>query len=198
MEVRLHDPADVTIAINRAKLVERVRNEKVMHEINNKLQEKSIQEILTEYTKEPKNENEIYQKMQKPVTEKDMDEISKMLEQFKAENIEKENNYIQENGVLYKIKDENKFKVIRRFELEGVICNNCQRRNNPQGLYELHPIEVKEPFHMIGIDVIGLLLKTEEGNKYIVVAIDFFMKWPEAKAIKEANAKEISKFIYEE
>ncbi|CAB4418804.1 unnamed protein product [Rhizophagus irregularis] len=51
---------------------------------------------------------------------------------------------------------------------------------------------------MIGIDVIGPLPRTEEGNKYIVVAIDFFTKWPEAKAIKEANAKEISKFIYEE
>ncbi|GET54049.1 DDE-type integrase/transposase/recombinase [Rhizophagus irregularis DAOM 181602=DAOM 197198] len=162
--------------------------------------------------------------------EKEYDKILK--------NIEKEENYVQENGVLYKIKDENKFRVIRRFELEGIMymmhdhelsahfgiqatyekvkekywwknmkrdiekyvksCDNCQRRNNPQGLNELHPIEVKEPFHMIGIDVIGPLPRTEEGNKYIVVAIDFFTKWPEAKAIKEANAKEISKFIYEE
>ncbi|GBC15302.2 putative integrase core domain protein [Rhizophagus irregularis DAOM 181602=DAOM 197198] len=162
--------------------------------------------------------------------EKEYDKILK--------NIEKEEKYVQENGVLYKIKDENKFRVIRRFELEGIMymmhdhelsahfgiqatyekvkekywwknmkrdvekyvksCDNCQRRNNPQGLHELHPIEVKEPFHMIGIDVIGPLSRTEEGNKYIVVAIDFFTKWPEAKVIKEANAKEISKFIYEE
>ena len=153
-------------------------------------------------------------------------------------NVDKEEKYVQKNRVLYKIKDENKFRVIRRFELEGIMymmhdhelsahfgiqatyekvkekywwknmkrdvekyvksCDNCQRRNNPRGLHELHPIEVKEPFHMIGIDVIGPLPRTEEGNKYIVVAIDFFTKWPEAKAIKEANAKEISKFVYEE
>src|SRR3990170_2337008 len=45
--------------------------------------------------------------------EKEYDKILK--------NIEKENNYIQENGVLYRIKDGNKFKVIRRFELEGIM-----------------------------------------------------------------------------
>ncbi|CAG8767614.1 20859_t:CDS:2, partial [Rhizophagus irregularis] len=48
------------------------------------------------------------------------------------------------------------------------------------------------------ISSLTIITRTEEGNKYIVVAIDFFTKWPEAKAIKEANAKEISKFIYEE
>ena len=28
--------------------------------------------------------------------------------------------------------------------------------------------------------------------------MDYFTKWPEARALKEANAKEISKFIYED
>jgi hypothetical protein len=37
-----------------------------------------------------------------------------------------------------------------------------------------------------------------EGNKYIIVAMDYFTKWPEAKAVKNADAKEVSKFIYEE
>ncbi|GET63907.1 GapPol polyprotein [Rhizophagus irregularis DAOM 181602=DAOM 197198] len=100
---------------------------------------------------------------------------------------------------IKKIKEKYWWKNMKR-DVEKYVksCDNCQRRNNPQGLHELYPIEVKEPFHMIGIDVIGPLPRTEEGNKYIVVAIDFFTKWPEAKAIKEANAKEISKFIYEE
>ena len=40
--------------------------------------------------------------------------------------------------------------------------------------------------------------ETTEGNKYIVVAVDHFTKWPEARAIKEATAKEVSTFIYEE
>ncbi|CAB4418805.1 unnamed protein product [Rhizophagus irregularis] len=45
--------------------------------------------------------------------EKEYDKILK--------NIEKEEKYVQENGVLYKIKNENKFRVIRRFELEGIM-----------------------------------------------------------------------------
>ena len=51
---------------------------------------------------------------------------------------------------------------------------------------------------MIGIDVVRPLTKTTTGNKYIVVAMDYFTKWPEAKALKEANAREISIFIYED
>ncbi|PKY57017.1 hypothetical protein RhiirA4_477762, partial [Rhizophagus irregularis] len=38
--VRLNDPANLNAAITRAKLVERVKNEKLMHEIKHKLQEK--------------------------------------------------------------------------------------------------------------------------------------------------------------
>ena len=35
-------------------------------------------------------------------------------------------------------------------------------------------------------------------NRYIVTAIDYFTKWPEARALKTAEAKEIVRFIYEE
>ncbi len=38
---------------------------------------------------------------------------------------------------------------------------------------------------------------TKKGNRYIVTAMDYFTKWSIAKAIKEATAKTISKFIYE-
>ncbi|CAB5180508.1 unnamed protein product [Rhizophagus irregularis] len=49
-------------------------------------QEKNIEEILKEETNK-KEENEIYKKMQKPVNEKDIDELSKVLEQFRADKI---------------------------------------------------------------------------------------------------------------
>ena len=88
--------------------------------------------------------------------------------------------------------------MIKDIEEYVKTCDNCQRRNKPVGKHELNPIEVKEPFHMIGIDVVGPLLETTNGNKYIVVAMDYFTKWPEARALKEANAREISKFIYED
>jgi hypothetical protein len=77
-------------------------------------------------------------------------------------------------------------------------CDKCQRRGKPQGKHELRSIGVKEPFYRIGIDIVGPLEKTERGNKYIVVAVDYFTKWPEARALVKADGKEVGNFIFEE
>src|SRR5439155_27267259 len=45
-------------------------------------------------------------------------------------------------------------------------CDQCQRRGKPQKKNELHPIGIIEPFHQIGIDIVGPLPKTERDNKY--------------------------------
>ncbi|CAB4404597.1 unnamed protein product [Rhizophagus irregularis] len=94
-------------------------------------------------------------------------------------NIEKEEKYVQENGILYKIKDENKFRVIRRFKLEGI-------------MYMMHDHELSAHF---GIQATYEKVKEKYWWKNMKQDVE---KYPEAKAIKEANAKEISKFIYEE
>src|SRR6266542_2731788 len=76
-------------------------------------------------------------------------------------------------------------------------CDVCQRRGSPKVNNILHLIEPKVLFQRIGIDIVGLLTITKKGNRYIVIAMDYFTKWLIAKAIKEATAKIISKFIYE-
>ena len=76
-------------------------------------------------------------------------------------------------------------------------CDACQRRGNPKVNNILHPIEPRAPFQRIGIDIVGPLTITKKGNRYIVTAMDYFTKWPIAKAIKETTAKTVSKFIYE-
>ena len=98
-----------------------------------------------------------------------------------------------------KIKERYYWKGIQK-DVETYVksCDQCQRRGKPIGKHELHPIQVKEPFYQIGIDIVGPLSRTEKGNKYIVVAIDYFTKWPEAKALPEATAKEVSTFILED
>jgi hypothetical protein len=163
--------------------------------------------------------------------EKEYDEILKNIEKYKEK-------FKVRDGKLYRLKDEKELRVIRRYELEGLMylmhdhelsahfgskatyekvkekywwkgmirdiegyvktCDSCQRRNKPIGKHELNSIEVKEPFYMIGIDIVGPLPRTVSGKKYIVVAMDYFTKWPEAKALEEANAKEVSTFIYED
>jgi hypothetical protein len=90
---------------------------------------------------------------------------------------------------------ENMTKDIERYVRS---CDKCQKRGKPKGKHELHSIEVDEPFARIGIDIVGPLPESIRGNRYIIVAMDYFTKWPEARALKEATAKEVSKFIYEE
>lgn len=77
-------------------------------------------------------------------------------------------------------------------------CDSCQRRGGHKRKEPLHPIPVGEPFHRIGIDYVGPLPMTENGNKYIIVAMDYLTKWPEAKPVKEATAEATVNFIYED
>src|SRR6266536_2531197 len=53
-------------------------------------------------------------------------------------------------------------------------------------------------FERWGIDIVGPLPQTEDGYRYIVVAMDYFSRWPEARPLTHANARQVAKFIYEE
>ncbi len=53
------------------------------------------------------------------------------------------------------------FEDIRKY---AETCDDCQRREGLQQNNILHPIPVKAPFQRIGIDIIGLLTITRQGN----------------------------------
>src|SRR5216110_915795 len=76
-------------------------------------------------------------------------------------------------------------------------CDTCQKRGQKGGKSYLNPIEVGEPFERIRIDFVGPLERTKRRNRYILVVTDYLTKWPEAKAMKEATAENVVKFIYE-
>ena len=59
-------------------------------------------------------------------------------------------------------------------------CDVCQRRGRKRNPEPLQPIPVGGPFEKIGIDFVGSLPRTPRENKYIIVATDYFTKWPEA------------------
>ena len=67
-------------------------------------------------------------------------------------------------------------------------CDSYQRRRKPSRNNELHPISPHSPFYQVGIDFVGPLPITPRGNRYIIVAIDLFTKWPESRVVVEANA----------
>ena len=75
--------------------------------------------------------------------------------------------------------------------------DSCQRRGKSQDRQLLNPIPIQRPFYQIGIDFVGPLPRTKRGKKYIIVAMDYLTKWPEAQAVSEATADVTAQFIYE-
>ena len=57
---------------------------------------------------------------------------------------------------------------------------------------------INDIFERWEIDVVGPLIPTEQGNRYIIVAMEYFTRWPEAWATKTANSIDTATFIYEE
>ena len=62
----------------------------------------------------------------------------------------------------------------------------------------LHPIQVGWAFERIGIDLVGPHTITKQNNHYIIVATNYLTRWLEAKAIPDAGAKTLAKFIFED
>ena len=82
-------------------------------------------------------------------------------------------------------------------------CPNCQiaQRQRPGQEREYAqlptPREI-EPFQRWGIDLIGRLPKTKDGNCWIITAIDYATGWPIAKAVKDGTEETVAEFIFQE
>jgi hypothetical protein len=60
---------------------------------------------------------------------------------------------------------------------------------------ELKSLLVCELFYKIAMDTLRPLPKIKSGNKYILVAIDHYSKWCEAKTIIDHGVKTTAKFL---
>jgi len=56
-------------------------------------------------------------------------------------------------------------------------------------LEELKSIPIWDHFYCVALNTIGLLLKTNLGNIYVLVAIDHYLKWCETKTMLDHDAK---------
>ncbi len=77
-------------------------------------------------------------------------------------------------------------------------CFQCQQRGSMRQNNQKRTIPPTDIFERWGVDIVGPLPITREGNRYIVVAMDYFLRWPEAKPLKTANADTVATFLYEE
>ncbi|MCO5592621.1 hypothetical protein L7F22_046624 [Adiantum nelumboides] len=76
-------------------------------------------------------------------------------------------------------------------------CHQCQINGDRRLVHGLrHPVVANGPFEKWGIDAIGRLPRTADGELYILVAIDYMTKWVEAQSVSRVTKRTVSKFVY--
>ncbi|XP_022153707.1 protein NYNRIN-like [Momordica charantia] len=77
-------------------------------------------------------------------------------------------------------------------------CEACQFHTNfiHQSLEPLHPTIASWPFEAWGLDLVGPITpKSSARHSYILAGIDYFSRWAEAVALKEAKKENVADFI---
>ena len=72
--------------------------------------------------------------------------------------------------------------------VRGIIVN-CRRIMNPVPVTD-------QAWSQMGIDLIGPLVATRHGNKYILTITDYYTKWAEATALKGKIAPTVAHVLY--
>ncbi|GJR62005.1 reverse transcriptase domain-containing protein [Tanacetum coccineum] len=78
-------------------------------------------------------------------------------------------------------------------------CQDCQVHRhvprNPQ--QKLTPIMSPWPFYKWGIDIVGPFPEGPGKFKFLIVAINYFTKWIEAKPVATITGNQIKKFVWD-
>lgn len=75
-------------------------------------------------------------------------------------------------------------------------CRRCDRCSSHKGPTDrsralLQQFPAGCPMERVGIDVLGPFPQTEKGNRYVLAAMDYFTKWPEAYALPDQEAETV-------
>ena len=77
-----------------------------------------------------------------------------------------------------------------------VACAQKSKKGNTRA--PMHHEEVGEPLQRVGIDIIGPLPRTAQGNAFILVIVDYYTRWIEAYCIPDQTAYTVAdKFVSE-
>ncbi|KAJ8352284.1 hypothetical protein SKAU_G00237600 [Synaphobranchus kaupii] len=85
-------------------------------------------------------------------------------------------------------------------ELHVHCCDSCTAQKGPsqRSRAPLQQHLVGAPMERVGVDVLGPFHVTDSGNRCILVAMDYFTKWPEAFAIPDQSAATTAERLVEE
>jgi hypothetical protein len=77
------------------------------------------------------------------------------------------------------------------------LCQGCQMYSKQIHMLAtaLHTIPITWPFAIRGLDMVGLLKTAPLGFTHLLVAVDKFTKWVEAKPIRKLDGKTTLKFV---
>jgi hypothetical protein len=77
-------------------------------------------------------------------------------------------------------------------------CRVCQQykasQNAPAGL--MSPVQLLPPWKIVASDIIGPLVRTAKGNKFILVFVDLATRWPIAVSVRSTTAKVVAQQFY--
>ncbi|GFU92310.1 retrovirus-related Pol polyprotein from transposon 412 [Trichonephila clavipes] len=76
-------------------------------------------------------------------------------------------------------------------------CDACSARKGPKirSRGKLHRYNVGAPFERIAFDILGPLPRTASGNKYLLVVMDYFTKWPEVYPIPDQEVPTVAEAV---
>jgi hypothetical protein len=76
-------------------------------------------------------------------------------------------------------------------------CKGCQyfARQIHSPSYELQTIPITWPFAVWGLEVLGLFKKVPRGLNHLLVALDNFTKWIEARPLAKISSKQVVSFV---
>nr|XP_043630086.1 uncharacterized protein K02A2.6-like [Erigeron canadensis] len=79
------------------------------------------------------------------------------------------------------------------------VCVNFQLHANVSRMpkQDMTSVISAWPFAQWRIDIVGPLPAALSGHRFLIVAIDYFTKWVEAKPLTEITGKNVEKFIFE-
>ena len=82
-------------------------------------------------------------------------------------------------------------------------CKTCQKcgERNPPSRKARAPLQIDNtgyPMQRVAMDIVGPLPSTERGNRYILVVVDYFTKWPEAFAIQNQETRTVAQKLVDE
>ena len=109
--------------------------------------------------------------------------------------------------VSHRGRDSTYQKCVQRFFWHGMLndvaefvkrCYQCQQHGKIAKKIspELQSVPVpNEVMKQIGIDICNL--PEVDGYKHLIVCIDYFSKWSEAKPVKDKSAETVATFLYE-